>query len=66
MNCNSDCSTQPMYYRLKRYIVFGIITLIALILPFINIEGKHFFLLSFDKKTVKPSLILLLICKSST
>ena len=50
MNCNSDCSTQPIYYRLKRYITFGIITLIALILPFITIEGKHFFLLSFDKK----------------
>lgn len=50
MNCHSDCSTQPLYYRLKRYIVFGIITLVALILPFITIEGKHFFLLSFDKK----------------
>jgi len=50
MNCNSDCSVQPIYYRLKRYISFGIITLISLILPFITIEGKHFFLLSFDKK----------------
>lgn len=37
-------------YRYKRYIVFGIITLIGLILPFIRIEGNHFFLLSFDKK----------------
>ena len=50
MNCNGDCSTQPIYYRLKRYISFGIITFISLILPFITIEGKHFFLLSFDKK----------------
>ncbi|WP_263832362.1 cytochrome c oxidase accessory protein CcoG [Sulfurospirillum oryzae] len=50
MNCNSDLSIQPTYYRLKRYLSFGIITLIALILPFISIEGKHFFLLSFDKK----------------
>ena len=50
MNCNGDCSTQPNYYRLKRYISFGIITFISLILPFITIEGKHFFLLSFDKK----------------
>ncbi len=50
MNCNSDCSIQPIYYRSKRYISFGIITLIALILPFIRIEGNHFFLLSFDKK----------------
>lgn len=50
MNCNSNCSIQPTYYRSKRYISFGIITLIALILPFIRIEGNHFFLLSFDKK----------------
>ena len=50
MNCNSNCSVQPTYYRPKRYISFGIITLIALILPFIRIEGNHFFLLSFDKK----------------
>lgn len=38
------------YYRMKRYITFGIITIISLLLPFITIEDKHFFLLSFDKK----------------
>ena len=50
MNCHNDCSTQPIFYRLKRYISFSIITFISLVLPFITIEGKHFFLLSFDKK----------------
>ncbi len=40
----------PTYYRQKRYGVFTIISLIALILPFIRIHGNHFFLLSFDKK----------------
>lgn len=49
MSCNLNYSTQPIYYRQKRYIVFGIITLIALVLPYITIEGNHFFLLSFDK-----------------
>lgn len=50
MNAPSNCSIQQPIYRQRRYIVFGIITLIALILPFIRIEGNHFFLLSFDKK----------------
>jgi len=40
----------PIYYNTKRYLSFGIITLIALILPFITIDNKHIFLLSFDKK----------------
>ena len=45
-----QCSTTTsIYYRKKRYFTFGIITLISLILPFIRIEGNHFFLLSFDK-----------------
>lgn len=50
MSCNTDCTVQPIYYRYKRYLVFGIITFIALILPFIRLNGNHFFLLSFDKK----------------
>lgn len=37
-------------YAKKRYITYGIITIVALILPFITIGGKHLFLLSFDKK----------------
>ena len=45
--CNSNCSTP---YSKKRYITFGIITLISLILPFIKIGSNHFFLLNFEKK----------------
>jgi len=47
-SCGSACGT--VYYSTKRYITFGIITLIALILPFIKVNGNHLFLLSFDKK----------------
>jgi cytochrome c oxidase accessory protein FixG len=45
--CNSNCSTP---YSKKRYIAYGILTVISLALPFIRIGGNHFFLLSFDKK----------------
>jgi len=45
--CNSNCSTP---YSKKRYITYGILTVISLVLPFIRIGGNHFFLLSFDKK----------------
>ena len=37
-------------YRIKRYWTFGIITVIALVLPWIKINGNHFFLLNFDHK----------------
>ncbi|MCR8685380.1 cytochrome c oxidase accessory protein CcoG [Campylobacter ureolyticus] len=37
-------------YTKKRYFVFGLIAIVALILPFITIGENHFFLLSFDKK----------------
>jgi cytochrome c oxidase accessory protein FixG len=50
MSCATDTAVHPVYYRFRRYIVFGIITFIALILPFIRINGNHLFLLSFDKK----------------
>ncbi|MFA6193014.1 MAG: cytochrome c oxidase accessory protein CcoG [Sulfurimonas sp.] len=39
----------PTAWRIKRYYFFAIITIVALILPWITIEGNHFFLLSFDK-----------------
>ncbi|MCX6077592.1 MAG: cytochrome c oxidase accessory protein CcoG [Campylobacterales bacterium] len=39
----------PTAWRMKRYYFFTIVTVIALILPWITIEGNHFFLLSFDK-----------------
>ncbi len=43
----NNCGIQ---YAKKRYITYAIITLIALVLPYIRINGNHFFLLSFDKK----------------
>ncbi|MBN2896893.1 MAG: cytochrome c oxidase accessory protein CcoG [Campylobacterales bacterium] len=36
-------------WRIKRYYFFAIITALALIIPWIQINGNHFFLLSFDK-----------------
>ncbi|QKF60492.1 cytochrome c oxidase accessory protein CcoG [Campylobacter curvus] len=36
-------------YTKRRYIVFAIISVIALILPFIRVDGNHLFLLNFDK-----------------
>ncbi|RUM46265.1 MAG: hypothetical protein DSY46_00270, partial [Hydrogenimonas sp.] len=37
-------------YRYKRYWLFGLVTIISLVLPFIKINGNHFFLLNFDHK----------------
>lgn len=37
-------------YTKKRYFVYGLIALVVLVLPFIRINGNHFFLLSFDHK----------------
>jgi cytochrome c oxidase accessory protein FixG len=37
-------------YRIKRYYFYVAITIIALILPFIKVNGNHFFLLNFDHK----------------
>ncbi len=37
-------------YTQKRYVAYAIIALIALALPFVRINGSHFFLLSFDHK----------------
>jgi cytochrome c oxidase accessory protein FixG len=39
----------PTSWRVKRYYIFVVITIIALGLPWITIDGNHFFLLSFDK-----------------
>jgi len=46
-NANSNCQTP---YSQKRYLTFGIITIMSLILPFIKIGGNHLFLLNFEKK----------------
>jgi cytochrome c oxidase accessory protein FixG len=48
----STCSTggcQTTYSK-KRYYTYGILTVVSLVLPFLQIDGKHLFLLSFDKK----------------
>ena len=48
----STCSAggcQTIYSK-KRYLTFGILTVISLVLPFLQVNGNHLFLLSFDKK----------------
>jgi len=37
-------------YRIKRYWVYAAATLVALVTPWITINGNHLFLLSFDQK----------------
>jgi cytochrome c oxidase accessory protein FixG len=37
-------------FRIKRYYAYIVATIIALVVPFIRIDGNHIFLLSFDKK----------------
>lgn len=39
-----------MTYRIKRYYLFVVATVVTLVIPFITIAGNHLFLLSFDKK----------------
>lgn len=36
-------------WRIKRYWLYGFVTILSLIIPWITIEGNHLFLLSFDK-----------------
>lgn len=37
-------------YRIKRYYMYILATIVAIVTPFITINGNHIFLLSFDKK----------------
>lgn len=39
----------PTAWRIYRYYFFIFLTVIALVLPWIEVNGSHFFLLSFDK-----------------
>ena len=39
-------------YRYKRYYTFIAVTLFALIIPWITVDGAHFFLLNFDHKQI--------------
>jgi hypothetical protein len=36
-------SLKHVYYRNKRHILFALITVVSLALPWITIGGKHFF-----------------------
>jgi cytochrome c oxidase accessory protein FixG len=40
-------------YFKKRYVLFFIVSLVSLVLPFIKLNGNHIFLLSFDKKQLQ-------------
>ena len=40
---------KKMPWRIMRYYFYAVVTGIALILPWIQVNGNHFFLLSFDK-----------------
>jgi len=40
-------------YRIKRYWMYAAITIIALVTPWITINGNHIFLLSFDHKKLE-------------
>ena len=37
-------------YRIKRYWMYAVVTVVALVMPWITINGNHLFLLSFDQK----------------
>ncbi|MBD3823147.1 MAG: cytochrome c oxidase accessory protein CcoG [Epsilonproteobacteria bacterium] len=39
----------PTPWRIKRYYLYALVTVVALVLPWIQVDGNHFFLLSFDK-----------------
>ena len=40
-------------YRIKRYYAYIVATIMALVIPFIQINGNQLFLLSFDKKQLQ-------------
>jgi len=48
MACNVDNESKK--HIKKRYLTFTIITVIALVLPFIKVNGNHIFLLNFGEK----------------
>ena len=47
----------PTPWRIKRYYVYALATIISLALPWIIIDGNHFFLLSFDKMKLHLAFI---------
>lgn len=49
MNEKKQAIEIPTPWRIKRYYVYAIATIVVITLPWIKINGNHFFLLSFDK-----------------
>ena len=49
MNNQKKLINKPTPWRYKRYYMFAFATIFTLALPWIQIDGNHFFLLSFDK-----------------
>ena len=49
MSTQTEGTKIPTPWRIKRYYVYALMTAFALIIPWITIDGNHFFLLSFDK-----------------
>lgn len=47
---NTESIEIPTPYRIKRYFFYGAITLFTWIIPWVTVNGNHFFLLSFDHK----------------
>ena len=47
----------PTPWRIKRYYLYAFVTVVALVLPWITVEGNHFFLLSFDKMKLHLAFI---------
>lgn len=47
----------PTSWRIKRYYIYILATIIALSLPWIVVDGNHFFLLSFDKMKLHLAFI---------
>ncbi|NOQ30415.1 MAG: cytochrome c oxidase accessory protein CcoG [Helicobacteraceae bacterium] len=54
-------STKPLDkktpWRYNRYVAYAVITAVALILPWIVVDGNHFFLLSFDKLKLELAFV---------
>ena len=47
----------PTPWRIKRYYMYAFATVLTLILPWITVNGNHFFLLSFDKMKLHLAFI---------
>ncbi|MFT7860580.1 MAG: cytochrome c oxidase accessory protein CcoG [Sulfurimonas sp.] len=47
----------PSPWRYKRYYIFALATIISIVIPWIQINGNHLFLLSFDKMKLHLAFI---------